>query len=115
MKKLALMAHHQAELNAIDQELERMARLAVKELIENPPAPITDMRRADEHRTCFVGKNTKAKYDGLWDGMPATTNYHSELGSSAIFFRQRAGMDVSALTLGNNANEPTGSAAGFSN
>jgi tRNA G18 (ribose-2'-O)-methylase SpoU len=115
MKKLALMAHHQAELNAIDQEMERMARLAVKDLIENPPAPITDMRRADEHRTCYVGKNTKAKYDGMWDGMPATTNYHSEQGSSAIFFRQRAGMDVSGLTLGNNAKEPTGSAAGFSN
>lgn len=79
------------ELQDMDEKIEQQAHDAVADLIENPPAPITDMRRADEHRTCFVGKNTKNKYEEVWNNMPATTNYKTATGrSSAEFFRSRA-------------------------
>lgn len=79
------------ELQDIDDKIEQQAHDAVADLIDNPPAPITDMRRADEHRTCFVGKNTKNKYEEVWNNMPATTNYKTATGrSTSEFFRSRA-------------------------
>ena len=92
VEKMALLEQHHAELAAIDLDVMTKARLAVSDLVQCPPAPITDMRRADPHRTCYVGKKTKTKYDGIWDGMAATTNYQTEKGSSSRYFRQRAGI-----------------------
>ena len=82
-----------AELDALESKLAAAAQKAVEELVENPPAPITDMRRADEHRTCFVGKNTKKMYGEAWADMPATANIQGQENSSASFFRQRANVD----------------------
>ena len=93
LKKLARYKHDQMELAAMELDIDTKARQAVKDLIQNPPLPVTDMRRADEHRTCYVGKNTKTKYTAIWDGMAATTNYQTPKGTSASFFRQRAGID----------------------
>jgi tRNA G18 (ribose-2'-O)-methylase SpoU len=91
--KLAHCKYDEMELAAMELDIATKAQQAVKDLIENPPLPITDMRRADEHRTCYVGKNTKTKYNGIWDGMAATTNYQTPKGTSASFFRHRAGID----------------------
>eukprot|EP00804_Cyclotella_cryptica_P023355 CCRYP_000500-RA/>CCRYP_000500-RA protein AED:0.30 eAED:0.30 QI:246/1/0.75/1/1/1/4/2242/467 len=77
------------ELAAIDKKVMSDAQAAVKDLIENPPDPITDMRRADEHRVCFVGKGTKSKYGELWEDMPATSNAQAKEMASASFFRER--------------------------
>ena len=92
-KKLAHCKHDEMELAAMELDIATKAQQALRDLIENPPLPITDMRRADEHRTCYVGKNTKTKYNGIWDGMAATTNYQTPKGTSASFFRHRAGID----------------------
>jgi len=81
------------ELDAIDSSIAKAAQKAVADLVENPPAPITDMRRADEHRTCFVGKNTKKMYGEKWADMPATANLQNRANSTSSFFRQRANMD----------------------
>lgn len=40
----------------------REALAWVERYINDPPPPLTDMRRPDEHRVCYVGKNTKKKY-----------------------------------------------------
>ena len=40
-----------AQLREMEDKLEEKSYQAVKDLIHNPPDPITDMRRADEHRT----------------------------------------------------------------
>ena len=47
------------------------------------------MRRADEHRICYVGKNTKKKYEDEWKEMPAITNTptHERKGISCSYFR----------------------------
>ena len=79
----------QAELDDIDTKIKFDSQAAVKDLIDNPPSPINDMRRADEHRVCYVGKNTKNKYGELWEDMPATENAQSNQMASASFFRNR--------------------------
>lgn len=90
LTKLSKRESKQAELDAIVGNLARDSQLAVKDLVDNPPAPITDMRRADEHRTCFVGRNTKAKQGDAWKDMPATKNIQGAQNVSSSFFRERA-------------------------
>ncbi|KAL7528764.1 hypothetical protein ACHAWF_002693 [Thalassiosira exigua] len=88
--KLSKKESMRAELESIDRKLRIDSARAVKDLVENPPAPITDMRRADEHRTCFVGGNTKAKHGDAWAGMPATANVPVTQNATASFFRKLA-------------------------
>jgi tRNA G18 (ribose-2'-O)-methylase SpoU len=85
------MQTKKTELEAIDTKMALDAAKAVEGLVDNPPAPITDMRRADEHRTCFVGKNTKKKHG--WDDMAATANLPVKQMATASFFRERANAD----------------------
>lgn len=80
-----------AELNAIEEKLAADSKKAVKDLVDNPPSPITDMRRADEHRVCCVGKNTKK--NSPWQGMPATTKYVVTQNASCSFFREKVGTE----------------------
>lgn len=96
LEKLSKREAKQAELDAIEHKLEVDSQLAVKDLVENPPRPITDMRRADEHRTCFVGRNTKASHGEAWSDMPATANLPVKQLATASFFRQRVASEKSA-------------------
>jgi len=89
LKKMDDLPSLRDELQTLNDKIEQQGHDAVAGLIDNPPDPITDMRRADEHRTCFVGKNTKSKYGDVWDNMPATTGYQTSKGQSASFFRSR--------------------------
>ena len=86
-EKFGKMEAKRAELNAIEEKLAIDSTNAVKELIDNPPSPITDMRRADEHRVCFVGKNTKNQ--SPWQDMPATRKIAVTKYATAAFFRDR--------------------------
>ena len=91
-QKVALpkLLQKKQELDELEEGILRKAKQAVKPLVDNPPDPITDMRRPDEHRTWFGGKKTKAKYDGVWDNMPATTAYNNHTGfSTAEYFRKQ--------------------------
>jgi len=42
--------------------------------VASPPEPLGDMRRCDEHRTAFVGRNVRNANAAHWQGMPATAN-----------------------------------------
>lgn len=86
-EKWSKMEAKRAELDAIETKLAADSEKAVKELVDNPPSPITDMRRADEHRICFVGKNTKAS--SPWQDMPATAKVAVTKYATASFFRDR--------------------------
>lgn len=89
LEKLGKKGAKQAELDAIDEKLAVDSQLAVADLVNNPPLPITDMRRADEHRICFVGKNTKKAHNDAWKDMPAVANLPVKHDTTASFFRQR--------------------------
>ncbi len=86
-EKWSKMDAKRAELNAIEGKLAADSKKAVKDLVDNPPSPITDMRRADEHRICFVGKNTKKA--SPWNDMPATRKVAVTKYATASFFRER--------------------------
>lgn len=90
-EKWSKMDAKRAELNAMEEKLAADSKKAVKELVDNPPSPITDMRRADEHRVCYVGKNTKKA--SPWEGMPATQKFVVTENASASFFRVRVGTE----------------------
>lgn len=85
------------EWDSYKQQLEELEALvdpakvqaAVQEWVQNPPMPLTDVRRADEHRVCYVGKNTKALHEDDWKDMVATTNAPSLHLSSAAAFREK--------------------------
>jgi hypothetical protein len=87
--KLAKKEAKQVELDAIDAKLVADSQRAVENLVANPPDPITDMRRADEHRTCFVGKKTKSTHRDAWADMPATANLPVKQNTSSSFFRSQ--------------------------
>ena len=97
IEKLGKLSQLQQEL----QELETAtkyhdgSRQAVEQWIQSPPDPLTDLRRIDQHRICFVGKNTKSYFKEAWDGLAATTTKHAgslseHFGSTAAMFRERA-------------------------
>ena len=88
--KMSKQTAKQKELDEIDDKLVVDSQLAVKHLVDNPPLPITDMRRADEHRGCFVGKNTKSSHADAWADMPATANIQVAHNVTSTYFRQRA-------------------------
>lgn len=90
-EKWSKMEATRAELNAIEEKLAADSKKAVKELVDNPPSPITDMRRADEHRICYVGKNTKKS--SPWQDMPATRKIAVTKYATASFFRERVGTE----------------------
>lgn len=87
--KLSKREAKQKELDAIENKLATDSKLAVQDLVDNPPAPITDMRRADEHRVCFVGRGTKSSVGDAWKDMPAVANGQCAKNATASFFRER--------------------------
>ena len=88
LERIAMIPDILQKLREYDAPLQKRAEESVSDLIEHPPAPITDMRRADEHRTCYVGKKTISRNG--WKDMPATTGYDTKAGvSMAEFFRGR--------------------------
>ena len=88
LKKLEKLPGLRKELQQLEDDLYRKALTAVEELVHNPPEPISDMRRCDEHRTTYTGKKTKKNAGEAWENMPAT-NYYRVEADTASFFRDR--------------------------
>ncbi|OEU08920.1 SpoU_methylase-domain-containing protein, partial [Fragilariopsis cylindrus CCMP1102] len=66
-KKLDEWSSYQRELESIEALIDPVkVQIAVQEWIDNPPVPLTDLRRADTHRVCFVGKNTRHMHKEHW-------------------------------------------------
>jgi len=93
-KEQKLKLQQRSKLRERLQTLERkagfdLAERALQDLIANPPAPLTDIRRCDDHRVCYVGRNTKKRYEEHWKDMPAVKNLHSIPMVAAQDFRDR--------------------------
>lgn len=89
LEKVKLLPQLQKELEDMEKDLQEKSLRAVEELVQNPPQPLGDMRRADEHRITFAGKNIKKTHGEAWENMPATTYYASKENSSSSFFRSQ--------------------------
>ena len=70
------------ELEALLEKRASFARAAAAPYIANPPKPLRDMRRSDEHREAFVGRKTRMRNAEHWAGMPAVGVTGSEAGAS---------------------------------
>ncbi|KAG7341629.1 tRNA/rRNA methyltransferase SpoU [Nitzschia inconspicua] len=89
-KKLDNWTNFQKEFDEINSLLEpAKVEAAIQEWLDNPPEALTDLRRADTHRVCFVGKNTKDMHKEHWKDMVATSNMSSIYGATAASFREK--------------------------
>jgi hypothetical protein len=68
------------ELEALLEKRASFARAAAAPYIANPPKPLRDMRRSDEHREAFVGRKTRMRNAEHWAGMPAMGGTGTEAG-----------------------------------
>ena len=64
-------------IGAMEETRRVAANRAIQPYLANPPAPLRDMRRPDEHREAYVGKGVRAKNAEHWAGMPAVGNHAS--------------------------------------
>ena len=88
--KLDKWEGYKQKLQAIEALVDpTAAEKAVQEFIDKPPEPLTDVRRADDHRACYVGKGTKAKHESHWNGMVATSQQTTIYGATSTLFRQK--------------------------
>jgi hypothetical protein len=62
---------------------------AIQDWVDHPPAPLTDVRRGDVHRICYVGRNTKALHGEDWKDMVATSHPYTPHLSTAAAFREK--------------------------
>ena len=88
LEKIAKLPSVRNELQQLEEEVYKKALTAIEDLVTNPPEPIGDMRRADEHRITYTSKNTKKKGGEAWANMPATRYVKVEV-DTASFFRDR--------------------------
>jgi len=103
-KKLDEWSFYRRELEELDALIDPVkVQKAVQEWIDNPPIALTDLRRADTHRVCYVGKNTRDFHREHWKGMVATSNKGTVEGVTATAFRKKMELVVSA-----NANQNAG-------
>ena len=68
------------ELEALLEKRASLARAAAAPHVANPPKPLRDMRRSDEHREAFVGHRTRMRNAEHWAGMPAMGGTGTEAG-----------------------------------
>ena len=64
-------------IRAMEETRRAAAKRAIAPYLADPPAPLRDMRRPDEHREAYVGKGVRAKNAEHWAGMPAVGNHAS--------------------------------------
>jgi len=89
-KRLDEWPSYERELNTIESAINpAKVQEAIQEWINHPPKALTDLRRADTHRVCFVGKNTKEFHREHWKDMVATSNKVSFEGVTANTFREK--------------------------
>ena len=86
--KIKKLTEYQNELQQLESK-QQVSYDIVQEWIQNPPEPLTDLRRADPHRITFAGKNTKKLHEQHWDQLPGTTKFVSTKYSTADTFRSR--------------------------
>ena len=97
--KVAMIPIWEKELEEIDQTAHKKALASIEQFVTNPPEPLSDMRRADGHRTTFVGKKTRKKNAEEWKDMVATTNYGGKEGATSTEFRNLANDTIIDSTL----------------
>jgi tRNA G18 (ribose-2'-O)-methylase SpoU len=106
IEKLEIYQTELAELEARAHFNE--ASEVVEDLIENPPEPLSDLRRADLHRVTFAGRNVKRSNADYWKGLSAVEGLQTVTLQTAGFFRQRLAGIVGKDDKGSSSSDPPG-------
>eukprot|EP00980_Cylindrotheca_fusiformis_P002273 scaffold523_cov101-Cylindrotheca_fusiformis.AAC.11 len=89
-ERIGQMEKHRKQLGEIEALLDpAKVKAAIQEWVNNPPKPLTDVRRADSHRICYVGKNTRKFHEDHWKDMVATSDASTIPGATANEFRNQ--------------------------
>lgn len=86
--KLEKFPSYQEQLASLNADLDQKAYDSVKHLLENPPEPIGDLRRADVHRESYAGKGTKRNNQEHWKDMAAIAGAKPIRNSSRQYFQR---------------------------
>ncbi|GAX14286.1 tRNA (guanosine-2'-O-)-methyltransferase [Fistulifera solaris] len=92
LQKIEKRSEYEAELRALEDGANYSAAAvdqSIQDLIDSPPEPLGDLRRADAHRVTFVGKGMKRTYRDHWKNLAAVTHTITKEMSTASFFRDR--------------------------
>lgn len=90
LDKIAKLEAYRAEIVELEQKANfDVSDQIIQDLIDCPPVPLTDLRRADAHRVTFAGKGIKKENADNWKGLATATGVETELLSTAGFFRDR--------------------------
>ena len=95
--KVAQLPEFEAELAKIEAKFAE-SELIVQDLVKNPPAPLTDARRCDDHRVTFVGKGTRKLHANHWKEMAATSTPQSVPNATSAYFRRKVALSESKDT-----------------
>jgi len=87
-QKLMGAAKLRKQLEQLDDDIHQKAKIVVQSWIDKPPEPLSDMRRADMHRVCYVGRATKKRNEDIWKEMPATSNASGVEHATVTEFRE---------------------------
>jgi tRNA G18 (ribose-2'-O)-methylase SpoU len=88
--KMNQISDHTRTLNELENKCHlHQASIIIQDMIQNPPPPLSDLRRADIHRVTFVGKNVKKKHQSHWKDMVAISTNPLPRYTTAAFFRNR--------------------------
>lgn len=90
IEKIEKLPAYHKELAELEQNanFDASSRV-VEDLVDHPPEPLSDLRRADAHRVTFAGRGVKKNNMEHWKGMAAVTGVPTRLNSTAGFFRER--------------------------
>lgn len=90
LEKIAKLDTYRSEILELEQKGNfDMSDQIIKDMIDNPPEPLSDLRRADAHRITFAGKGIKRENSNNWKGLAGVTGVETETMSTAGFFRDR--------------------------
>lgn len=92
LKKIERRSEHEEALRALEDGANYSTAAvdqSIQDLIDSPPEPLGDLRRADEHRVTFVGKAMKRTHRDHWKNLAAVTGSITKEKSTASFFRER--------------------------
>ena len=101
LNKIERRSEHEQALRALEDGANYSTAAvdqSIQDLIDSPPEPLSDLRRADEHRVTFVGKAMKRTYRDHWKNLAAVTGSITKEKSTASFFRER----LAAVVRGSN-------------
>jgi tRNA G18 (ribose-2'-O)-methylase SpoU len=88
--KMNQISEHHRALHELENKCHLdQASIIIQDMIQNPPQPLSDLRRADIHRVTFVGKNVKKKHQYHWKDMVAISTKALPRYTTAAFFRSR--------------------------